>query len=105
MNDITALIVALLTGLATAIPLVIKLVEYCQKAIKEKNWSRVLELVQSLIVTAENKFDNGGDKKEWVMEQVKSSAKTINYDIDMEAISKLIDSLIALTKKVNVSNE
>ena len=32
------LIVSVLAGLATAIPLAIKLVEYVQKAVKEKNW-------------------------------------------------------------------
>ena len=34
--------VNILTGLAITIPLVVKLVEYVQKAIKEKNWSKLL---------------------------------------------------------------
>ena len=33
---------SIVAGLAAAIPLVIKLVEYVQKAIKEKNWGTML---------------------------------------------------------------
>lgn len=35
-------IVAILAGLATAIPLVINLIKYVQKAVKEKNWNQVV---------------------------------------------------------------
>ena len=94
---------AILTGLATTIPLVIKLIEYVKKAIKEKNWNKLLELVMKLIAEAEVKFDNGKDRKDYVMMAVKAASDTVNYDIDMEAVSALIDSLCDLTKKVNVT--
>lgn len=99
--DWVELIISILAGLATAIPLVVKLVEYVQKAVKEKNWNKLLELVMELMQTAENKFDNGADRKEWVMAMVKASADTINYDIDTEAVSNLIDSLCDMSKVVN----
>lgn len=35
----TDMILAIIAGLSAAIPLVIKLVEYVRKAIKERNWS------------------------------------------------------------------
>ena len=95
------IVTSILAGLATAIPLVIQLVKYVQKATKEKNWNKMLELVMNLMATAEEKFDNGADRKEWVMAMVKSSADTINYDIDMEAIGALIDSLCDMSKVVN----
>lgn len=97
-------VVAILTGLATAIPLVIKLVEYVQKAVKEKNWNKLLDLVMSLMEEAEKKFDDGATRKEWVMAMVKSSADSINYDIDMEAVSELIESLCEMSKIVNKEN-
>ena len=37
-------IVSILAGLAAVIPLVIKLVEYVQKATKEKNWNKLVWL-------------------------------------------------------------
>ena len=98
-------IVAILTGLATAIPLVINLIKYVQKAAKEKNWNQVVKLVMNLMEEAETKFDNGADRKEWVLSMIKASADTINYDIDMDAISDLIDSLCNMSKVVNAPTQ
>lgn len=95
------IVVSILSGLAVTIPLVIKLVEYVQKAIKEKNWQDLLELVTNLIEEAETKFSNGADRKEWVLTCVKASADTINYDIDLDQVGELIDSLCAMSKVVN----
>lgn len=41
------------------------------------------------MATAEEKFDNGADRKEWVLAMVKASSETVNYDIDMEAPPEL----------------
>lgn len=95
------IILSIVAGLAAAIPLVVKLVQYVQKAIKEKNWGQLLDLVMSLMEEAEEKFADGATRKEWVMAMVQASAESINYDIDLAAISELIDSLCDLTKKVN----
>lgn len=95
------ILVSVLTGLAATIPLVIKLVEYVKKAMKEKNWNKLLELVMNLMTEAEGKFNNGDERKEWVMMAIKASADTIDYDVNMDDVSKLIDSLCEMTKKVN----
>ena len=94
-------ILSIVAGLAAAIPLVIKLVQYVQKAIKEKNWGQLLDLVMSLMEEAEEKFADGATRKEWVMAMVATSAESINYDVDIAAISELIDSLCDLSKVVN----
>lgn len=103
MNTIN-IIVSILAGLATAIPLVVKLIEYVSKAIKEKNWQQLLSLIMELMARAEANPDllNGAARKQWVLSMVEAAADTINYDIDIEAVSALIDSLCALTNKVNV---
>lgn len=98
-------VVQILGGLAVAIPLCVKLVEYVQKATKEKNWNKLLDLVMNLMETAEQKFDTGVDRKEWVLAMVKASADTINYDINMDEISALIDSLCDMSKVVNAPAE
>lgn len=100
-HELLKLLIAALSGLATAIPLVIKLIEYVKAAAKEKNWNKVVELVLSLMAEAERKFEEGADKKQWVLAMVKASADTINYDINMEEISALIDNLCAMSKVVN----
>ena len=48
------------------------------------------------------RFTDGATRKEWVMAMVKGAADTINYDIDSEEVSQLIDNLCDMTKKVNI---
>ena len=95
------LIIQVLANLVVVIPLVVELVKYVQKAIKEKNWSKMITLLTNLIIEAESKFETGAEKKEWVISMIKASADTIQYDITEEQLSALIDSTIALTKQVN----
>jgi hypothetical protein len=101
--DILELILEILSGLIIAIPLVIKLVEYVKKSAMEKNWNNLIRLVMNLMATAEEKFDNGADRKEWVIAMVRASADTINYPISEKELGDLIDNLCTLTKKVNVA--
>ena len=100
--EILELIIEILAGLMIVIPLVIKLIEYVKKSVLEKNWHNLIHLLLNLIATAEEKFDNGADRKQWVIAMVQASANTINYPISEQELSKLIDNLVELTKKVNV---
>jgi hypothetical protein len=97
-------VVSILSGLAVAIPLVVELIKWVKKAVKEKNWQELLKLVTNLMEEAEAKFDNGNDRREWVLVMVKASADTINYNIDLEQVGKLVDSLCAMSKIVNAPN-
>ena len=90
-----------LTGLAACIPLAVKLVQYIQKAVQEKNWGALLGLVVDLMEEAETKFDEGATRKEWVMAMVQTSAEYIAYPIDTAALSDLIDALCDMTNVVN----
>lgn len=65
----------------------------------------MLQIAMNLMAEAETKFDSGAEKKEWVLSMVKASAKSINYDIDEESLSQLIDTIIGLTKKVNIEEK
>lgn len=100
--EILELIIEILAGLMIVIPLVAKLIEYVKKSVLEKNWNNLIRLLLNLIATAEEKFDNGADRKQWVIAMVQASANTINYPISEQELSKLIDNLVELTKKVNV---
>lgn len=94
-------VIAILSGLATCIPLVVQLVKYVSVAIKERNWNQLVTLVMNLMAEAEGKFNTGLERKEWVLAMVEVNAKTINYDIDMQQVSDMIDALCDLTKVVN----
>lgn len=99
------IIISIVSGLIAVIPLTIKLVEYVKKAAKEKNWTSLLALVTRLVEEAEGKFDNGEERKSWVLMAIKASSDTINYDVNMDQVSDMIDSLCALSKKVNVGHK
>ena len=99
--DILYLIIEVLTGLTILIPLMLKLIEYVKKATKEKNWNNLIRLTMELMAAAEEKFDNGADRKEWVIAMVQASANTINYPVTEKELGDLIDNLVKLTKEVN----
>lgn len=105
VDQIINLIVSILAGLTTCIPLAYNLVKYVKKAAQEKNWNALLDLVMKLIAQAETKFNDGATRKEWVMAMVQTSAEYINYPVDVQALSDLIDSLCDLTKSVNTKKE
>lgn len=100
--EILELVIEILAGLLIVIPLVAKLIEYVKKSTLEKNWNNLIRLLLNLMATAEEKFDNGADRKQWVIAMVQASANTINYPISEQELSNLIDNLVELTKKVNV---
>lgn len=99
------LILSNLTGIAAIIALTISLVAYVRKAVKEKNWPQVVKMVSGYMERAEKMFDNGADRKEWVMAMIKASADTVSYDIDMTEIGQLIDDLCSMSKVVNGDTE
>lgn len=99
------IILSNVTTIVTIIVLVVKLVEYVQKTIKGENWGEVLSMVMGYMDKAEEKFDNGADRKEWVLSMMEVSADTINFDVDMGKISKLIDDLCEMSKNVNVQTK
>lgn len=96
-------IISILSGLVVIIPLVAKLVEFVNKAAREKNWSSLLNFVMKLMQEAETKFQDGSSRKEWVLMMVKASADNIQYDINLDQVSEMIDAMIEMTKNVNVS--
>ena len=95
------ILIEILKCIIIIIPLVVGLVKYIKQAIMEKNWQQLIAIVMNLMAEAEAKFDNGADRKVWVLAAIEASANTINYPIDIEQIGELIDSLCAMSKVVN----
>lgn len=94
-------LISLLSGLLVLIPLVVKLVQYVREITRERNWPNMLQLVMNLMAEAETKFESGHEKKEFVLSEIEVLSGTLNYDIDLDLISNMIDTICALTKKVN----
>lgn len=95
------LIIAVLSGLVATIPLVVQLVKYVKAAIQEKNWSKVMQLVLNLMTKAEENYATGAERKKYVMDSIESIKDTLNYQVDMEQISIMIDAIVAASKTIN----
>lgn len=101
--EVLKYILSIVAGIASCIPLVIKLIEYVEKVRAEKNWPVVLAEVMKYMAVAEEKFASGVEKKEFVLAMIAEFAKTVEYDINLDAISKAIDDMCQMSKKVNVT--
>lgn len=102
MELIITIVFNIILAIGITTPLVIALVKYVRQSIQEKNWNNLVKLVLQLISTAEEKFETGAERKEWVISMVRAVENQINFDIDEETLSNLIDDLVNLTKKVNI---
>lgn len=92
----------ILVGLAAIIPLVVALVKYVQKAAEDKNWNIIVKMVLDLMVQAEHDYSTGAERKEFVMNQMKVMAKTVDFEVDWDKVSDLIDALCEMAHEVNV---
>ena len=95
-------VISVLTGLITCIPLMVKLVQVIKDSVKSKNWTALMQLVLKLMSEAEVVYSTGAEKKDYVMNSIEAIKSTLNYNVDMDAVSAMIDSLVEATKKINV---
>lgn len=95
------LLVAILSGMATCLPLAVRLVQMTRSVIKERAWTKMLALVMELMEDAEEFLQDGESKKQWVMQGLYSLSEFTDFDIDDEAVSNLIDALASMSKNVN----
>lgn len=101
VNGWIELIIAILSGLVATIPLVVQLVKYVKAAIQEKNWSKVMKLVLNLMTEAEKVYSTGAERKQYVISSIESIKDTLNYQVDMDQISQMIDAIVAASKTIN----
>jgi hypothetical protein len=59
-------------------------------------------MVLDLMVQAEQDYSTGAERKEFVMNQLKVMAKTVDFEIDWDKVSDLIDALCDMAHEVNV---
>lgn len=61
----------------------------------------MLKLVMNLMAEAEEKFTKGSEKKEWVLDELRAMTNTLNYDIEWDVVSDMIDKICDLSKELN----
>ena len=103
--DILNLILAIVAGLGACIPLVIELVKYIKIAIAEKNFGNIMKLVLELMPEAEYKFDTGEERKAYVLSNISELSVKLDYKVDLEKVSEMIDEIVKASKKINVNKK
>ena len=100
--------ISILSGIAVAIPLIIKLVNVVKDSVKEKNWNLLMKMTMDYMTEAEKNIASGAERKEWAMSMVIASAANINYtmtDEDVKKIEDLIDAICDASKILNNSEQ
>lgn len=98
-------IISILSGIAVCIPLVLSLISFVKKVADEKRWNVLVSNVLQLMMNAEKDYEHGVERKEYVMNAIKTIADQIGYNFDVEAekkVSEMIDEICKMAKVVNV---
>ena len=98
------IVISILSGIAVAIPLIIKLIEVVKKATKEKNWNLLLKMTIDYMTEAEKNIASGAERKQWGMSMVSASAANINYAMTVEDVKKLEDLIDAICDASKIIN-
>ena len=99
------IIISVLTGIATCVPVVIRLIQVVKDAVKAKNWTPLMQIILRLMSEAEKLYTSGADKKEYVMSSIKAMEDTLQYDVDEDTIGTMIDSIVLASKTINADKK
>lgn len=101
-KEIIAVVSAAIGVLATGVPFFIGFVRKTRQLIKERNWSKITEILPSLVIEAE-KFLNytGPEKKEYVKSRLAVYTAKNKFIFDEAKFDTIIDDIVKLTKEVN----
>lgn len=95
-------IITILSGLLILIAYFTKLVSALKKSRDYKNQNTTNIELMELIKLSEELFENGENKKTFVLERIKDFVNENNFNIDFEEIDKMIEKYINMTNKVNI---
>ena len=104
VTDILDAIIAILSGLTVCIPLVFKLIETVKELVNEKKWNVLVRNVFILMSDAEERYQRGDERKEYVMSAIEIVASEIGFNYDEEAkakVSAMVDEICDLSRVIN----
>lgn len=67
-----------------------------------ETYLKVEEKVRELIVIAEKRYKSGAQKKKYVLAGITTFIKMNKIELDKNTIDSMIESLITITKQINV---
>lgn len=101
----TTIILPIISGIISCIPLVIKLIDVTRKNVKEQNWTVLMQLVLKFMAEAESSYETGAERKQYVLNNIKAIESTLNYNVDIDKIGAMIDSIVEASKRINIEKK
>ena len=98
------IIINVLSSLVIIIPLGVKLYRTIKDLVKEQNWPILMGYAIKYMSMAEKNMSRGAEKKQWVLDSLKTTAQNIGYnltDSDLAKIGEMIDSICDASKVIN----
>ena len=89
-----SLLIGLIVSIVTAVPSIIQAVRTTIKLIKEKNWKKVMAIIDKAVAIAEATQKSGAQKKADVIAAVTAECKELNINIDIQQVSDYIDEIV-----------
>ena len=97
-------VISILSGVAVCLPLVLKLIETVKELVNEKKWNILVRNIFVLMTDAEEHYQQGAEKKAYVMSAIEIVAAQIGFNYDEEAkvkVSTMIDEICKISKEIN----
>lgn len=101
-GNIVQSIVAILVGLGISIPVVVGLIKSVRQNVEEKRWDLLMKKAIGLMITAEDLFETGSVKKDYVVVMLKKTAEELGLPYDEEKVGAMVDAMVELSKQINV---
>lgn len=95
------LITALCGAISVGLPLLIAFYKKIKALAKEKNYAKILKIMQDAAAEAENLYKDKAERREYVLNILKVTCDSLKIDYDEEKLDKELTDFIAATKKIN----
>ena len=98
----------LIGSIAALIPTAIKLFKALKEIVKNKNWQKILELADNAMELAEITSLHGSDKRDLVIETVRTGCSELDIELNEELVENLIkyiDDTIQWLNRMHNSKE
>ena len=105
MDSVLEYVLCIATGIIVSIPVVVQLVKYVKKLAHEKQWNVLIKEMLGLMVVAEEQYEKGSVKKDFVLSMCRKLCADLNIEFDEEKVGAMIDAMVELSKQINVPKE
>ena len=96
------LIIAICSAISVIVPMAIKLYKTIKELVKEKNYTKILDIMKDAAGEAEQLFKDKAERRDYVLNILKVTCENLKVEYDEVRLDTELTKLIKATKKINV---